>query len=239
MKTEKAIIYDDNCPMCHWYTSAFVKADLLAQEGRISFSGLAETGLADQIDMYRSKHEIPLVDLQGGKTIYGIDSLLYLLSPRFPLIKYGMAIPPINYAVRKLYKLISYNRGVMAPSLPRHRQYDCTPDFNKTYRLLFIGIAGGLGLALLNLSLPYSIFVSFMLPLLGSLLLLGTLFKGNHYITYVGHLSVLSFLTGGLCLLGWFIPFLFPLTGILALALFVWQYTRRFRILKAWVDFIH
>ncbi len=232
MKTEKAIIYDDNCPLCHWYTDAFVKADLLSQQGRISFSDLAQTGLADQLDLHRSKHEIPLIDLQGGKTIYGLDSLIYLLNPRFPFIKRAMAISPINYFIRKLYKLISYNRGVMAPSPPRPRLYDCTPDFNRRYRLSFISIAGTLGLAMLFLSLPYSIFFSFILPVLGSLLLLGTRFKAQHYITYLGHLAVLAFLTGSICLIGWFIPPLFPLSGLLAIVVFGWQYARRFQILK-------
>jgi len=232
MKTEKAIIYDDNCPLCHWYTGAFVKADLLSQQGRISFSELAKTDLAAQLDLHRSRHEIPLVDLQGGKTMYGLDSLIYLLNPRFPFIKRMMAISPVNYAVRKLYKLISYNRGVMAPSPPRARLYDCTPEFNWKYRLLFIGIAGGLGLSMLNLSLPHSIFLSFILPVLGGLLLLGTHFKAQHYITYLGHLAVLAFLTGSICLLGWFIPSLFPLSGLLAVVFFGWQYARRFQILK-------
>lgn len=232
MKTEKAIIYDDNCPLCHWYTGAFVKADLLSQQGRISFSELAQTNLADQMDLHRSKHEIPLVDLQGGKTIYGIDSLIYLLYPRFPFIKRAMAITPVNYAVRKLYKLISYNRGVMAPSPPRPRLYDCTPEFNWKYRLLFIGLAGVLGLSMLNLSLPGSIFFPFMLPFLGGLLLLGTRFKAQHYITYLGHLAVLAVLTGGISLVGWFVPALFPLTGMLAIVTFGWQYARRFQILK-------
>lgn len=232
MKTEKAIIYDDNCPLCHWYTGAFVKADLLTQQGRISFSELAQTDLADQMDLHRSKHEIPLVDLQGGKTIYGIDSLIYLLNPRFPFIKRAMAITPVNYTIRKLYKLISYNRGVMAPSPPRPRLYDCTPEFNWKYRLLFIGIAGVLGLSMLNLSLPGSIFFSFILPLLGGLLLLGTRFKAQHYITYLGHLAVLAVLSGGISLVGWFIPALFPLNAILAIVVFGWQYTRRFQILK-------
>ena len=84
MKTEKAIIYDDNCPMCKWYTGAFVEANLLKSSNRISFSELNDTPLAEQIEMQRSKHEIPLVDLDGGETIYGVDSLVQLLKPRFP-----------------------------------------------------------------------------------------------------------------------------------------------------------
>lgn len=232
MKTEKAIIYDDNCPLCHWYTAAFVKADLLSQQGRISFSELAETDLANQLDLNRSKHEIPLVDRDGGKTIYGVDSLIHLLHPRFTFIKRAMAISPINYTVRKLYKLISYNRGVMAPSPPRPRLYDCTPDFNRKYRLSFIGIAGTLGLSMLNMSLPPSIFFAVILPVLAALLMFGAIFKAQHYITYLGHLSVIAFLTGGVCLMGYFIPVLFPLTATIAIAIFIWQYLRRFRILK-------
>lgn len=61
MKPQKTIIYDDNCPLCCWYTDAFVQTGLLQQDGRQSFTATQLTSLP-QFDLDRSKDEIPLVD---------------------------------------------------------------------------------------------------------------------------------------------------------------------------------
>lgn len=234
MKQAKAIIYDDNCPMCRWYTRAFVETNLLDKEGRISFSGLEHTHLAEQMDLQRSKHEIPLVDLEGGATIYGVDSLIYLLSPRFPFLKKIMELKPLNYFFRKLYKLVSYNRGIMAPSPKKARVYDCTPDFNLTYRLTFIGLAGGIGFLLLSLFFHAGLMnVSWLFVLLLLLLLAGNAFKGNDYVSYLGHLSVLLLLGGLISLPALAFPVFIPLVGTLALSVMVWQFIRRYKLLKA------
>lgn len=138
MIPRKAIIYDSSCPMCRWYTDEFVKAKLLDQHNRIAFAELENKGLVDKIDLDRSRDEIPLVDLDGGETRYGIDSLVYLLAPRFPFIPRFLAIRPINWFFRHLYKFVSYNRRVMAPGRKVEQQYDCTPHFDWKYRWYYV-----------------------------------------------------------------------------------------------------
>ncbi|NRB46257.1 MAG: DUF393 domain-containing protein [Saprospiraceae bacterium] len=233
MKTEKAIIYDDNCPMCKWYTGAFVQANLLKSANRISFGELNDSPLAEQIEMQRSKHEIPLVDLDGGETIYGVDSLVHLLQPRFPMIGKLMQVPALSYLVRKLYQFISYNRGIMAPSYPTYRKYDCTPDFHLGYRLLLVLLLGGIGSYLVYATLiPYSELKFILLAALG-LFVLGIPFGSKHYASYLGHLSVVLFLSGLILLLGKIIPLLAPVFIGVAAAIFLWQFIRRYRILFA------
>lgn len=233
MKTEKAIIYDDNCPMCKWYTGAFVEVNLLQSSNRISFSELSATSLVDQIEMQRSKHEIPLVDLAGGETIYGVDSLVTLLQPKFPIIGRLMQVQAISLFVRKLYKFISYNRGIMAPSFPSYRKYDCTPDFHLGYRLLLVILLGGLGSYLIY-TFPLVLAVqAYGLAIGAGFLLLGVPFLRKLYISYLGHLSVILFLTGILLGIGNLIPFFRPLFLGTSIAIFLWQFTRRYRILWA------
>lgn len=238
MKTEKAIIYDDNCPMCKWYTGAFVEAKLLKSSNRISFSELSNSPLADQIEMYRSKHEIPLVDLAGGETIYGVDSLVHLLQPKLPILGKLMRIRPISYSVRKLYKFISYNRGIMAPSYPTYRRYDCTPDFHLGYRLLLIIGLGGLGCFLSYPTLvELGLLKQGLLVGLG-LLLLGLPFLKRHFISYLGHLSIAVFLAGLLLSIGRLALLLEPIFVGVALFVFLWQSFRRYRILWAQMQWL-
>lgn len=233
MKTEKAIIYDDNCPMCRWYTTAFVNAELLTESNRISFSELATSPLVEQIELHRSKHEIPLVDLKGGKTIYGVDSLVHLLSPRVPVLGKLMEVSPIAYLIKKLYKFISYNRGIMAPSYPSYRKYDCTPDFHLGYRLLMIILLGGTGLWLGSSATTY--FGGEHLALYAGLgvLIAGLPFLRTHYISYLGHLSISLFLASIITKIGSLFPVISSIFSFLAITIFIWQYARRYHILWA------
>jgi predicted DCC family thiol-disulfide oxidoreductase YuxK len=104
MEPQKTIIYDDNCPLCCWYTDAFVQTGLLPQEGRQSFTATQLTSLP-QFDLDRSKDEIPLIDNRGGATLYGIDSLVYLLGQRWPWIPKVAAWAPINWFLRKRHRI--------------------------------------------------------------------------------------------------------------------------------------
>ena len=133
----KIIIYDDSCPLCEAYTAAFIKAGFLQKDGRQSFAHADESLLA-RIDLFRSKDEIPLLDLHTGKVLYGIDALLDVLSQKFSFIKPMAMVRPINWVIRKLYKLISYNRRVIVAPKKNASGFDCTPFFNIRYRLAFI-----------------------------------------------------------------------------------------------------
>jgi predicted DCC family thiol-disulfide oxidoreductase YuxK len=137
----KVIVYDDACPMCSLYTRAFVHTGMLEKENRISFSQLDQSDYADVLDPVRARHEIPLLDLNGGATLYGVDALVYILRQRLPFIAWGMKIPGVAAIVRGLYAVVSYNRRVIIPSCGCTTGVDCTPDFHLAYRGIFIGFA--------------------------------------------------------------------------------------------------
>lgn len=133
----KLLIYDDNCPLCSWYSAQFVKFGFLPKEGRRPFSTIDTTYL-NAIDFNRGRNEIPLIDTESKKVVYGIDSLLEILGAKIPVIKITGNSKPIHWLLHHLYKFISYNRKVIVAVKCGPGSIDCSPDFNYFYRGLFM-----------------------------------------------------------------------------------------------------
>ncbi len=138
MKTDnKILLYDDYCPLCTWYSGLFVKFGLLHDRNRIAFSKAAPSVLT-AIDIEKGKDEIPLFDPATNRTVYGIDALLEILGQGIPLIGRIGNIKPVNWFLKKTYKLISYNRKVIVARKCGPGIFDCSPEFNSLYRTIFI-----------------------------------------------------------------------------------------------------
>ena len=134
--TNQTLIYDEDCPLCRAYTTAFVKTGMLDEQGRASFCILAEQEI-DYIDIKRASNEIALVDWKNKTVTYGIDSLINVLGNLFPMVYKIGHIKPVHFLLEKLYAFVSYNRKVIIPGKPGV-QLQCIPDFNFRYRLLYI-----------------------------------------------------------------------------------------------------
>ena len=113
--SDKIIIYDDTCPMCSAYTKAFVYTGFLTKEGRRSFSDINEE-LLEKIDNSTCRNEIPLINTSTNTVKYGIDALLDILGFKLPAIKTIGSFKPVNWCLKKIYNLISYNRRVITAS---------------------------------------------------------------------------------------------------------------------------
>jgi len=137
--SDKILIYDDDCPLCVAYTSAFVKTGLLTTEGRKSFTAVSPE-LLHSINWQRSINEIPLLDPATKQVWYGIDALLEILGQKCALIKTIGRVRPINWFLKKLYSFISYNRKVIVAAKTSPLKVDCTPSFHVFYRVLFLAI---------------------------------------------------------------------------------------------------
>lgn len=135
----RILVYDDNCPLCSWYSSLFVRFGLLPPDGRKAFSTL-DASLLDQLDFDRSRNEIPLIDVATGRVYYGIDALVEILGQRCPIIRWSGRVDAIKWFLRKLYKLISFNRKVIVAQKCGPGLIDCAPDMNYPYRLLFMSL---------------------------------------------------------------------------------------------------
>ncbi|MRX38846.1 hypothetical protein GJU43_06140 [Flavobacterium sp. LC2016-23] len=143
MKTlqNQTLLYDEDCPLCQVYTTGFIKAKMLDENGRKSYCELSENEQAF-VDVNRASNEIALIDNQNKTVLYGIDSLLKVIGFSFPLIEKTGNLKPIKFFLKKLYSFVSYNRKVIIPGkINKDIKLQCIPDFNYKYRLLFIGFA--------------------------------------------------------------------------------------------------
>jgi predicted DCC family thiol-disulfide oxidoreductase YuxK len=134
--TSKILIYDDGCPLCVAYTTAFVKAGLLNEQGRKNFNNI-DAASFELIDKAKCNNEIPLLDTETKQVWYGIDALFELLNPKIPFIKFIGNIKPVKWLLQKMYRFISYNRKVIV-AVSSKNGYDCNPDFNIGYRVYFL-----------------------------------------------------------------------------------------------------
>jgi len=131
------LIYDDYCPLCTWYSGMFVKYGFLKPENRVPFSR-ADIDMLTSIDIGKAKDEIPLFNKDEQTTLYGIDSLLEILSWKLPFIKSIGNVQPVKWFLEKFYKFISYNRKVIVAKKCGSGVFDCSPYFSFQYRILFM-----------------------------------------------------------------------------------------------------
>jgi hypothetical protein len=117
----------------------FVQLGLLPSEGRVAFTK-APDSLFSAIDLDKAKNQIPLIDLDTRNVYYGIDAVVEVLARRFSFIRTICKWKYVNYFLKKLYNLISYNRKVIVAKKCGNGQFDCSPAFNKSYRVFFMVI---------------------------------------------------------------------------------------------------
>lgn len=140
MKTleNQTLLFDEDCPLCQVYTTGFIKAGMLDENGKKPFSNLTEEE-QNFIDIKRASNEIALVDNKNKTVIYGIDSLLKVIGNSFPCMEKVGNIAPIKFLLKKLYSFISYNRKVIIPNRKvSEKALQCVPSFNYKYRILYI-----------------------------------------------------------------------------------------------------
>jgi len=64
MKTlqNQTLLYDKDCPLCNAYTSGFIKAKLLDQNGRKAYCDINSKDY-DFVDLKRAANEIALINI--------------------------------------------------------------------------------------------------------------------------------------------------------------------------------
>lgn len=226
------LLYDENCPLCNWYTRMFVKYGFIQNQARMSYQQAIQN---DELsfDRERAKSEIALVT-GGGNTLYGVDSMLKVISYKWKVFSSIGHFFLFNWLLKLLYRFISFNRKVIAPTTCG-TECSCTPSFNPFWRIVFISFCGLMTYLLVgnfinhelstylkneHFSLELALFV-------GQLVFQTIVFKilkGNDLFTYLGHVAFISLL--GAIALGSsemvlnFLKFLNVQTGLLAPFLF-------------------
>ena len=138
---KKLIVYDASCPMCQVYTRGMVATDGSGNLTRISNHDLTDRNLLSRIDPQRARHEIPLVDLNGGETLYGIDTWSFVFGATNRTVAQLLSLRWVRAFFEKLYAFISFNRRIIITAAPdRWQLLDLTPEFRLNYRLAFVGL---------------------------------------------------------------------------------------------------
>lgn len=210
MNANISLLYDEDCPLCRWYTGKFVQYGFLTPQGRVSFTKHIRDfkGVVDP-DLAQTK--IACVNNDTKEVTYGVDSLLLILSQRFKIIGMIGKFKPVNYLLQLLYLLVSYNRKIVAPGPKQVVDCACEPSKSVFWRFIFIALISWFTYLIVHWY--FSSFLTLFLvknpvndfALLTLQLLFQTsfflLFRQKNLYDYLGHLAFTSFL-GGLILLG-------------------------------------
>ncbi|MEM7657768.1 MAG: hypothetical protein AAF399_16675 [Bacteroidota bacterium] len=228
---DQLIIFDDQCPMCQLYTREFVRQGILQPENRRGFSEV-EVEEMEELDVDRSRHEIPLVDQATGEVRYGLEALFFLLGERWSWMKPIFRLKAIQWLLYPLYQLITYNRRLMAGTQASGEGFDCAPDFHLGWRLTYLGLSWGAVVALMVGLVP-QLFTT--LPILGliwlvagaKIALLGFLQARSNW-DHHGNLSsswLVGMLLWGICSWGGSVGF--AVGSLASLVLICVEYVRR------------
>ena len=242
------LLYDDDCPLCRVYTRGFIAAEMLDKNGKKPYCNLSEEE-QNFIDVKRASNEIALIDTKNKTVLYGIDSLLKVIGFSFPWMQKVGYWKPINYFLKKLYKLISFNRKVIVPSkINKEFKLQCVPDFNFKYRYFYIIFTIIISSSILSYFLKFvpilKQFNFFQIVIFESLLLIlnfGILQKLNTKIVlnWIGNLQTSIFIGSLLSLPFYSVNYFFKLpiivndtVAILLLLFIISDGFRRFKLIK-------
>lgn len=210
METQLSLLYDEDCPLCRWYTAQFVKYGFLKPEGRIAYATHIQQ-FEGIIDPQLAQTKIACVDHRTNRVSYGIDSLLLILGQRCKLIPIIGRFKPVNFCLKLLYLLISYNRKIIAPTPKQNINCACEPAKSIGWRVLFIVLVTFITSRIIQWYFPlfFSDYmnanpVNDVILLLLQLLVQTLFFRGfrqKNLYDYLGHLAFVSFL-GALLLFG-------------------------------------
>jgi len=248
MKTlnNHVILFDDECPMCYTYTKAFVKAGLLAINGRESYQNMPKN-ICPLIDKQKAVNEIALVNTETGEVTYGIKSLFKIIGNSMPIFVPLFNFKPFVLGMSKLYAFISYNRKVIIPAETKADQLQ--PSFKLHYRVAFLLFTWLVTAYILT---AYAHLLTDFVPLGGKYreylicgcqmlfqgLIIG-LYQKQKLWAYLGNMMTISFagsilLLPGLAMARYFDPnpFFFLLYFLLVAGLMFLEHIRRCKVLE-------
>lgn len=144
--------------MCRLYTGAFINGGLLDAQGRKPYSDVS-TDEYCSLDLHRAADEIALIDRKTGEVTYGIDSLIRIITHRWPVLSPLLMTAPVRWLLEHLYAFVSYNRKVIAAVKPTGKP--CNPSYHSGYRIAYLVIA----FAVVSLILTtYTAYMADLLP---------------------------------------------------------------------------
>lgn len=197
---EQYLLYDENCPLCSWYTRIFVKFGFIQGESRLSYQKTVQN---DEFTFDRERAKSEIAYLSGdSEPLYGIDSMLQVVGRKAPVIKAIGRFFIVYWFLQLLYRFISFNRKIIAPTTCK-TECSCTPEFSLFWRIVFIAFCGSMTYLLVgsyfNMELStflYNDHFSYEFALfIGQLVFQAVVFKllkQHDVFTYLGHVALIS-----------------------------------------------
>lgn len=137
MLNHSVLMYDEFCSMCRWYSQRMVDIGLIAREERRSVQVcMADKGMP-LIDFNQAMNKIAYYNATKNQVFYGIDSILEIISHKYPWLVNVLKWKPIIFLLNIFYNLLSYNRRIIAPTMMCNDE-SCTPARSWTNRILYI-----------------------------------------------------------------------------------------------------
>lgn len=202
METTVKLFYDAQCPFCVWYSQLLVKYNFLNKQDRVSFQQEINT-YASHVNIELATTKIACLDQGNNQVYYGIDSLLFIISKRFPRLISIARWKPFYFLLTLLYAFISYNRKIIFPVKESAISCACTPQKSWTWRIVFITASIALTSILVthffNTWLqpfqnahPFPDWILLVFQLIFQGLVFALLREKNFY-DYLGHVTIVSF----------------------------------------------
>ncbi len=129
------LLIDKECPMCQLYGNAFEKFNIVENGTCLPFQD-AKVFLGEEVDEFRAQNEIALINTKTSEVVYGIDALKKVIGYNHPALVTLIEKKWVNKALRILYKFISQNRKIIAPS--KLSTSVCRPTLDLKFRLVYM-----------------------------------------------------------------------------------------------------
>lgn len=147
---ELTLCYDQDCPLCVWYSGYFTRHGYLPPSAVQPFAQVLP-GRLPWVDAQRMYNEIPLLQPATRQVLYGPQALLHIIGRRHPRLARWLGASWLQPVGHLAYRLVSYNRKVVVAKSAEPGTTSCKPSFHAGYRLAFI-----LLLSLVSAGLLYS-----------------------------------------------------------------------------------
>jgi predicted DCC family thiol-disulfide oxidoreductase YuxK len=133
----RILVYDGDCPMCRTFSELARWRWLVGDAGTMRHDAF-EGEEAARLEAAGIRNELAVLDRTTGEIRSGYDGIVWLLQEgRVPWLAALLAFPPVRWLLRHDYRLVAYNRRILAP--PRRRAAcACDPDLHRGYRWAFI-----------------------------------------------------------------------------------------------------
>lgn len=140
------VVYDGECPFCR-ASAAFLTRHRLVPDGSCRPASSFEGALARRLEAAGIRNEMAVLDPETGEVRAGAPGLLWAMeNGRGRGFARFLSRRPILSLVSAAYRLVSYNRRVLAPPAPRPVACACEPDDRPFLRWTLVAILVGFSL---------------------------------------------------------------------------------------------